>query len=139
MLSSNSQDTRRAEHEAIKRQRLWSKSILYYLWRWSVGYGVQGWRLLIWAALIILPTSIAISWFYYWNSSVSPLRKFFPKGLFYTLWLFLPIDFKISELEQVSLEPRSLFILVKFFTKVSGWIIVPLAVAQIGGFLKKKD
>ena len=132
-------EMRRAERQAIKKQRLWSKWILYGFWEWSVGYGVRGLRLLIWAALVIVSSSLGLSWLYFHSTSVSPIWTYFPKSLFYTLCLFLPIDFKLPELEQVAFNPKSFFILLKFLTKVAGWIIVPLAVAQIGGFLKKKE
>jgi hypothetical protein len=126
-------EMRKAEGQALWRQRRLDKWAWNWLLRWMVGYGVYGWRLFLWAGVVLVP-----AWLYFVISlkhTIEPDKPISLWSLIYTMDVFLPVDLNQEELYS---KPGPLFAIVKFATKLWGWLIVPLAMAQLAGLLKKK-
>lgn len=88
-----------------------------------VGYGVYGSRLSLWA----LPPPIVFFITCLLNHrAINPFRS-----LMYTLDTFLPVDLHQSTLCDVPNWMR-------FTNELWGWLIVPLTIAQLSGYLKRK-
>ena len=103
------------------------------LWRWSVGYGVKGWRLWGWAvplpALLFVTLLIVCPWPHRSFDAVAAL-------VLYTLDVFLPLDLHQGDVcGQLYPGVRML----KFVTELWGWLIVPAGLAQLAGLLKKAE
>lgn len=108
---------------ALKERRFdrWLKGIFL---RFLVGYGVYGWRLLFW----IIPAPVIL----YLMCSCSQ-----PYGSRAYLWLyaidvFLPVD--LRQMSSCNVPSWAIFV-----TEVYGWIITPILIAQLAGYLKKKE
>ena len=126
-------EMRKAEGQALWRQGRWDKWTLNCLLRWAVGYGVYGWRLFIWAGVVLVP-----AWLYFvvtLKQAIEPDKPVSLWSLIYTMDVFLPVNLNQEDLYN---RPGPVFAIVKFATKLWGWIIIPLAMAQLAGFLKKK-
>lgn len=94
--------------------------VLHFL----VGHGVYGWWLWLWA----IPLPLCFTFVcYYLHDTVSPFRT-----LFYAIDVFLPVDLHQTNICDIP-EP------LRILTELWGWIIIPLALAQLGGVLKKKE
>lgn len=119
---------RLAESEALWGQRRFGKWLGYVIWRFFVGYGVSGWRLLLW--MIPLPTLLFIHCRLS-EPSLNPLWV-----LYHTLDVFLPID--LGQKQYCNLEDLGGHTL-RFMTELWGWLIIPAMLAYLGGFLKKKE
>lgn len=132
-------EMRRSEEQFLKRRKRAGKYILHCLWRWSVGYGVGGQRLFYLISAVFLST-------YFFVRDADRQGLFQPgekpdpnpfSPFWYTLDLLLP---------GVSLDYqehwRATDGVISFFSRaviLVGWILVPLAVAQLAGLLKKKE
>lgn len=132
-------EMRRSEEQFLKRRKRAGKYILHCLWRWSVGYGVGGQRLFYLISAVFLST-------YFFVRDAGRQGVFQPgekpdpnpfSPFWYTLDLLLP---------GVSLDYqehwRATDGVISFFSRaviLVGWILVPLAVAQLAGLLKKKE
>ena len=126
-------EMRKAQGQAFWKQGRIDKWILNCLLRWTVGYGVYGWRLFVWAGVVLIP-----AWLFFVVSlkqAIEPDKPVSLLSLIYTMDVFLPVNLNQEELYT---RPGPVFAIVKFVTKLWGWVIVPLAMAQLAGFLKKK-
>lgn len=126
-------EMRRAEGQAFWRQGRFDKWALNCFLRWTVGYGVYGWRLFVWTGIVLIP-----AWLFFvvnLKQAIDPDKPVSLLSLIYTMDVFLPVNLNQEELYN---RPGAVFAIVKFVTKLWGWVIVPLAMAQLAGFLKKK-
>ena len=126
-------EMRKAEGQALWRQGRLDKWSVNCLLRWTVGYGVYGWRLFVWTGVVLLP-----AWLFFvvtLKQAIEPDKPVSLLSLIYTMDVFLPVNLNQEELYT---RPGPVFAIVKFVTKLWGWVIVPLAMAQLAGFLKKK-
>jgi len=132
-------EMRRAEGRFLQRRRRFGKFALHSLWRWSVGYGVGGERL-----FYLISAAFVSTYFLIYSADRQGLfqpgkepdsNPFSP--LWYTLDIFLPgvsLDYQ-SHWQTIDGVVSSV---IRAMTLV-GWILVPLAVAQLAGLLKRKE
>lgn len=132
-------EMRRSEEQFLKQRKRVGKYILHCLWRWSVGYGVGGQRL-----FYLISAVFASTYFFVYNTH---RQGFFQPGekpdpnpfspFWYALDLLLPgVSLDYQEHWQATGEAISIFSRAVILV---GWILVPLAVAQLAGLLKKKE
>jgi hypothetical protein len=106
------------------RKGRYSKWLENQALRFLVGHGVHGWWLWLWAIPLLLVFTFAC---HYTHNTISPFRTFF-----YAVDVFLPVDLHQNTICDIP-DP------LKLLTELWGWIIVPLALAQLGGVLKNKE
>ena len=112
----------RAEERFLWKNGRIDKWLAKVVLRMTVGYGAYGWLLWLWALpiLMIFFAACRIS-----NLSPGPIRI-----AMYTVDVFLPIDLHQQKLCDL---PDWL----RFITEVWGWLIIPLAIAQLSGYLQR--
>lgn len=112
------------EGHDLWRKRRYGKWLENQALKLLVGYGVHGSLLWLWA--IPMPLIFAFAC-HYSHDTISPIRV-----LSYAIDVFLPVDLHQKKNCDIP-DPLGLL------TELWGWIIVPLALAQLGGVLKKKE
>jgi len=113
-----------AEDRFLWRKSRFDKWLGKVLLRITVGYGVRGWLLWMWAIpmpLIFFGVCRAANW------SPSPVRI-----AMYAIDVFLPVDLN----QQTVCGSAEWW---HFITQIWGWLIIPLAVAQLTGFLQRTN
>ena len=143
---------RQAEAEQLRRQRRFDKLLWNWFLRWTVGYGVYGYRLIIWALGLLGVSYAAIRWAhaarfiqavkseaalpsapYLYATKAESALDFSP--FLYMVNLLL---FNVASLEK-QYQPMGWWIFVETAMRLCAWILVPLAIAQLAGFVKKKE
>ena len=118
-------EMREAERRLLYEERRWSKWWVATVLAKMVGHGVYGHRLFYWSFALL-----SGMWLFFWYKSENLWRS-----LAYSLDLFLPV--KLGQLEGNFIADSPSVSTVKFLAILSGWLIVPLAVAQVSGLVKK--
>ena len=134
-------DFRRAEGRYLTnhalRDRRYDKVVWNWFMRWTVGYGVRGYRLIYWTVAIFLMTwaLIAIG---HARGLLSPPPKD-PTATFFalrqTVNALLPKVLSGGDPWTSAGWLSAAEVVAAILT----WILVPLAVAQLGGVLKKRE
>ena len=134
-------DLRRAEGQYLTghalRARRYDKVLWNWFMRWTVGYGVRGYRLIYWTVAIFFImwalTAVGHARGLLSAPSKEPEAHFF--ALRQTVNVLLPKVLSGGE-PWVSSGWLSA---VEVVAAILTWILVPLAVAQVGGLLKKRE
>ncbi len=108
-----------------------------WILRCTVGYGVYGWRLILWVLGIFLATLAVISI----GNKLGVVKQSTPatpvpfSPFAYALEVLLPGGLPI----QGSWRTAGWLTVAAYFARILGWAIVPLAAAQIAGLLKRRQ
>jgi len=130
-------EMRRVEARQLWRLRRFDKVLWNWFLRGAVGYGVYGYRLIVWAVALLAASYLAIRWAHGADfikaAKGEPALPFSP--FLYMVNLLL---FNVTSLGK-QYQPVGAWAFAEVAVRLLGWILVPLALAQLAGLVKKKE
>jgi uncharacterized protein YjbI with pentapeptide repeats len=130
---------RRAEARHLWGLRRFDQVVWNWFLRGAVGYGVYGYRLILWALGLLGASYLGISWAQTQGTRFIQAAKgeaTLPFSPF--LYMVNLLLFNVGSLEK-QYQPVGTWAFVEVAMRLCAWILVPMAIAQLAGLIKKKE